>query len=531
MPNHELAPQDYAGGRSSFSHGLSVEYPLGQEPHIINAIHEIRPGNGGISPDIYKPTFDLVNAAQADAFERSDKKPDTLQRIHNGIERRFLPYVLENETIAAQLETERYQQFAQETASFLDAKVGFFLCPDGRILPFLLFDPRVASMYRKLQGLPETRPSTKYGSYVLNDPDLSAAVKTDTELRIESGENAELVELGGPHIHSLSPDHGCGAGIGKMKAKGRTPEIGMKHGGIKEYYDELGEGFYAFNNAVGESGGTGTTFDLVHDAYSQGFIVGLREGHKEFLQELSLRENLLRLAEQRKILMTELLDDRYRQDIIDMSARMGVVYPLDINDYNQFGSNAITIGTVARELSLREQENGFDFIPNRIRDDSTPTALRVLGYHALRNVVARVLGDERAGARSRHPEKLIRIGPIGADFNIQNIPFIQNVPFGRTRPEDIEGLRALHDLSYNVMREQGIDLTQEGRVILATGSYDEGRYANRRAALEELNERKGMVQNNAAWYRLNFEDSVATGETIVLGCLYTPSSRRITHIF
>lgn len=485
---------------------------------------------GAVEPRVHQ----LLVQASHDALSRiKSLTPEVTGRIQTALERRFLPYAIENESIAKQLESPEYRKFVKEIDAFLDAKVGFGACPDGRVSPFSLADPKVASIHRRLQGLPETRQSTtEEHVWVLDDPDLAASIKTDMQEREEEGKSNELVEFVGPHIHSSHPAHGCGACIGKLAAKGRTPELGMRYGGIAEYFEELGDGFNAFDNVVKIAGGKGTTFDLTHDAYSQGFIVGLRNEYKNFNKNLSLRQNLELLAARKKILMTEKFDEIFTQNIIDESTKMGVEGYIDVSDYEQFGKNAMLIGRIAKKITIQEEAKGYRWIPESIKDGKSQTAVRVLAYHAIRNTVYRVLGDIQPGQHmlQEHPEQLIRVGPIGSDYNIRNIAFVQSTPRGRLQSGDIEGVDKLYNLSYGILRKLGADLQREGRIILITGIYDSTHHASRKSARAELNEVESVVLNNAAWIRKKFAESIQTGEAIVIGCLFDPLTRRLTHV-
>lgn len=491
------------------------------------------PEGAGINPTVEKTVNALLNDAEKDALERiSSQTPEATARIKNTLERRLKPYVTENEVIAQQLDTPEYKAFIKEADEFLGAKTGVAICPDGRISSFSLGDPRVTSFNRRLQGLPEIRKSTRTGKAVLNDPDLAASITTSIQEKKNGGDKTpEIVEFIGPHIHSQHPEHGCGACITKLKSKGRTPELGMKLGGIAEYFEELGDGFFAFDNVAEAAGGRGTTFDLAHDAFSQGFIVGLRQEYKNLNESLSLRENLSKLSQAKKILMTESLDSGFRQTILDEAAKLGKSR-IDVNDFYKFAENAMLIGRIAQKLTMQEQEKGFQWLPDNIKQGKSDTAIKVFAYYALRNVVYRTLGNISSGQHHllEHPERLIRVGPIGAEFNMQNIPFIQNAPRGRFEPIDIQGAKNLYHLSYEILQHQGVDFRQEGRIILVTGEYDQTLYANKKAARKGFNEIASVVRNNAAWIREELNDGVQAGEAIVIGCIYDPATRKLTNI-
>lgn len=483
----------------------------------------------GPNPEIEMTVNRHVATAKEIAINHSSGTQDAKDRINNAIERRFRPYVTESEVIAAQLSTRRYQEFLKELREFLGVRTGVVACPDGRIVALALIDPRVGSMQRKLQGLPDVRFSTEDWNYTLNDPDLAANIRTDMRRRAKEKKRPHLVEFVGPHIHSFQPEHGCGACIGKIVKRGLTKELGMKNGGIDEYFDELGEGFYAFDNLTNKNGGSGTTFDMVHDAYSQGLIFGVRNEYQNFDSGITLRENLLTLGRQGKIVMTELLDDRF--PILETAEKMGLPYPIDVDSYEEIAKNAIAVGKIAQELTT---QYGISWLPKVFRENSgaSDENLRVLSYYAIRNTVYRVIGDINVGKHilERHPEKLIRVGPIGADFNVKNIPFIQSTAEEKVHDKDIQETLALYDLAYDVLGAQGVDLRTEGRIIFTTGSFDAKDFSGPDAKEAHLDRAESDVKNNAAHIRLKIKDAVARGEAVVFGGIYEPGPKKLIKV-
>lgn len=476
----------------------------------------------------------LLKVAKKDALERLvEITPEKIDIINATLERSFRPYVAENETIAQQLDTPEYKAFTKEISTFLGAKVGFVVCSDGRILFLALSDPRVASVNRRPQGMLETRKSSgKNREYVLDDPDLGSSTKTIIqESKSDLNPTPELVEFVGTHIHSQDYENGCGAFKAKIKLEGQQPEVAMQQGGIPEYFEELGEGFFAFNNVAKNAGGKGTTFDLTHDAWTQGFIVGLRDQYKNFRKDLALKENLDGLSQEGKILRTTDLDEAFRKNIIDEALVEGID-KIDINDFTKFGENAMIIGKISLKLAKQEQENGFKFIPEVIRAGKSPTALRALAYHAIRNVVYRILGNIQPGAHDllEHPEELTRLGPIGAEFNTVHIPLVQNTPRGRLTKKDVDGAITLFNLSSDFLKNQGIDMKKEGRIMLVTGEFDPTLYADDKARRKAYNDVESVVKNNASWMREKLAKGVEAGTAIIIGCIYDPTTRKLTNI-
>lgn len=482
----------------------------------------------------------LIERAKEDAFQRVvNLTSEKQERVNNAIKNQLLPYILESEVIAQQLDSERHTEFTQRTDEFLGAGVVLIVCPDGRILFIQLADPLVANIYRKLQGFPPLRQSTKGESnrVVPNDPWLSSSIENALEIRkIQYQQSGKIVTFLGPHIHSVHPNNeGCGDLTNELITKGQTQEIAMLQGGLKEYYSKLGhDGFYAFDNIVENAGGRGTTFDLVHDAHSQGFILGLRKAHESFDTNLTLRQNLEFLEQNKMILMTEKLKPIFYDRIVEEAAKKNISLPINMRNYYNFANNAILIGNIARELTEQEETNEFSFIPRTIKKDKTEIALRVAAYHCIRNVVYRVLGGITPGKHdlARHPEKLIRVGPIGADFNVENIPFIESTVPGLFQTSDIDAATKLYNISYKVLKEQSVNLIKEARIILVTGIYDPSMYDknNPEIARKELTLISHIVQNNAAWIRERLTDGVTTAQTVVIGALHEPGTRRLTHI-
>ncbi len=474
----------------------------------------------------------LVKKAFEDASENSDGSPEAVQRIKSALNLRLLPFIAENWTIAERLKTDRYAEHARTTAEFLDARVAYIVCPDGRIAALSLGDPLVANVHRWLQGLPQTRNSTKRDSEpVLDDPYLSSALGTAISWRVAFGQNPEAVENVGPHIHSLHPEHGCGACINKLRARGHFSPLAMRMGGIAEYFEELGDHFYAFDNNAKRSGGAGTTVDFVHDAYSEGGIIGLRNQYRNFDRSLTLRENLIRMEEDRKILMTEALDGMFFERVERIASQKNVRKYIDIKDPSLIDSNAILIGEISREITEQEQEDGFLWIPSAVRDGMSETALKVLAYSSVRNSVYRILGGIRPGKHELedHPERLVTIGPTSATFNRRNIPFVQKThPY--FTPQDIESGLVLYNLAADVMSRQGIDLTREGRIILTTGEFDASLYANEWVAQAQFDLVADIVKQNAARMRQAIMPSIRNGEAIVSGVIHEPVTRKIIAI-
>ena len=492
-------------------------------------------------------TRKLVAIAKQDALARlpENASEQARARIENAVTKRLTPYIEEGKVIGRQITTNEYKNFAESTKAFLNVDIGAVGCSDGRIVAPAIATPRIAHVHRRIQGMPETRKSTgRDKAHVMEDPLISASIKNSIDQRRQAGKNPELVEFVGPHIFSADPGHGCGAAAAKVES--------MDYGAIKEYFDELGEGFYAFNKNAELARGKGTTFDLTHDAYSQGLIFGLKNAYDNATQansemfdhSKSLRKNLINMHNNKQILMTELLRRELKDEIAQKAAKKGV-FKLNLKNAEQFAHNYMTIGTIAREITEEHEKTGFSWIPDALKQDDvdlsiskSPNAIRALAYTAVQNCVYTELGNIQPSKHSllRHPEQLIRVGNIGHAFNRNTIPFIQVTPTGILRDKDLEGVKALHGLATKFLPDQGINLEEEARVIIVTGEYDESMYTKPEFAMKEKCRVESIVMENAAMIRNALmtdrveSQSIREGRTVVIPTLHKPDSREMTHV-
>ena len=485
------------------------------------------------SKRIKNAVFDLAEIAREDAKKRLSKfTSDKVVRVDNSIDLLFKPYILEELVITEQLNTGEYMSHAASITKFLGTTVAIDVCPDERIAKIALGDPRVLKLYRDPQGLPKVRPSTVGDSnkMVLNNPYVSAAIKTDIRREKAKNPNATLkhVQFVGPHINSGSPyKHGCAGKTEFLRDQGLYPDITMIYGGLETYFEELGDGFYAFSNSVGGC----TTIDLVHDAYSQGFIIGLREGYKKFDHSKNLRENLEMLHENKAIIMTEKLE--FSEAIWAGAKEKGVESKIDINNYFNFAQNAILIGEIAKKITIQQEEkDNFSFIPSPIRENyKDETVLRVLAYHIIRNVVYRTLAEIKPGEHNlqHHIGKLVKASPVDT-IHVENLAFEKSTIPGEYQESDIKDLKKLHDFSIDSLKTQGYDITKIARCIMVAETFNPNRYVNTEEAMGEEEFKSDTVRNNAAWIRERFHKPVKDGQTVVIGALYNPATRMLTHI-
>jgi hypothetical protein len=477
----------------------------------------------------------LVDKAKEDALQRIDNRsPEARDRVVTAIENRFAPAVKEAHRIAEQLISPEYVEYHERTSRFLGCFWGRIACPDGRIRVSATGDPNVVNNLRTLEGIPDVRISN--GEFIPSHPEIVAAIRNYVQNQKDLGvRTPEIVEFIGPHGNSVDPLHGCGGGIGSLIESGHAPENSALMGGIKEYFDRTnGKGEWdAFDNLARSCQVIGTTIDEWHDAHTQGLVFGLRNAHKKFNERYTLRENIDNLADKGLVLMTERLASTYRDMIVNIFSSLlnGNVELLDIEDYTKFASNNILIGSVAQQLTIMEEQRDFPFIPYELRIHKSDKALRALAYNALRNACYIVLSDIKPGEHSllHHPEQLIRLGPIGADFNVKTIAFIQATSGGNLNDTDMSRLVALYRLMYTTHKEQGISLVDESRIIRVTAAHNPDIYVDAKEEKKARLSVEAQLEANADIVRRKFDKSIRTGETLVIACIHHPKTRKLTH--
>lgn len=490
-----------------------------------------------------KSTATIVQEAKEDALRRISEDPtsirsDVLQRVEHAINGPFASFVEEANDIAEQLESREYTINAEDIANFLQAKIGYVVCPDGRILQIAFSLPKAGSVHRRLGGLPQTRETSAAGDYyVLKDPIVAASINTELQNRKEDEKPLEVVEEIGGHFDSMNPDNPkrrCGALTLWEKASGRPIARAMRFGGIPQFFARLGKGWEAVESVTEAAveGAKATTIDMFFDTHSQGLVFGLKKAHDKFDWRLSLRQNLDQLHRAGEILMTEYADPELRPRIFELAALRGIEDSLEIKDYRKLAQNLIHISQIARELTIEDEEAGFASIPAVLKEGKNNTALRVMSYTKNHNVAYRVLGNITPGEHDllEHPEQLIQMGPIGARCNVDTIPFIQSTSRGEFDDVDMNELAGLYGLSEEVLENQGVNLVNEGRVILVTGRFRRSAYNTDRDAREFFNEVAAVVRHNAYLIRTRFKEAIPTGELIVIGCIFDPDTGKLTHV-
>ena len=487
----------------------------------------------------------LIGKAKDIAFLYGTSQ-EAQRKIETSIDRRFRSYVEEGEIIAEQISSDKYKRFINTTRDFLQTRPGGVQCSDGRILNVAIFDPLVGLLHKRPQGMPETRYSATDESAVLEDEIVAGKISASLKKRKEKGYNPEVVEFLGPHIDSMDTMHGCGAAKAKIKAGGRpqseAEKEGMKFGGIDLYFDELDSQFFAFETDIKRAGGSGTTYDMIHDSYSQGLVFGLRDAYLEGLldPEKPLRENMEDLHSTKKILMTELLDEKLVDDIALAKQKLGIDgdKKIDIKDSHKFAENLILIGDITREIVEKQEhsEEGFSWIPTDLKKDKTENTVRTLAYMAVRNSVYRDMANIQPGNHDlrEHPEQLVRVGPTGATFNTENIAFVEVTPNARLTQDDKTGVDKLYGLAYTHMPklkdELAADFSKEGRIILVTGGIDADKYRKRSAAIDDFEVTAAIVRGNMSQIRKEYPNGVPNGDTVVLGAIYDEKTRKIIEV-
>lgn len=483
---------------------------------------------------------DLVQHAKDVALGRVNS-PEARNRVETALEGPFRQYALEAEVIAATLTSPEYESFTERVDGYLNhARIGWIACPDGRIAGLAMGPARVASGYRKLRGLPRTRRSSITGESMPVNSVLNASVHAAFQQRERQNRPKLLVELIGPHIYSSHPDHGCGAAAGKLSGMGSgmpVTEQTMWDGGLQEYFAEAEEtgAFDAFVNIARRSGGEGITFDITHDIATQGLIFGLRQAHRDLDSSITLQENLYKLASRGAIVMTELLAVQWRQRIVKMIQNIDSTFspshPKDVRDFTQFGDISILMGTAALEFTKQLEKEGFSFLPETLRGETAPDGIRVLAYHLVWNAIYQVIGGIKHGhhALIRHPERVLRAGPIGADFNVGTIPFILGTAQKLT-DVDVADAFALYGLMARFLPGQGVDLKNEARVVMATAAFNPNSYKNEEAAEADRQLARTYALENASLMRTALKRAEQHGYTVILPVLHHTVRRSLSVI-
>lgn len=484
----------------------------------------------------------LVQQAIEDSLSRLNprfRNRDAEARVIDGITYALAPYTEESEYIARERNSRLHQAYLGEVIAFNpNALEGAIACPDGRNdMGYILGGPGEIKIDRRIGAIPEIRKSTQEDEVVIDDPDLSSNIETAIAEKTITADKPELIEYVMPHIISTHPDHGCGYLKGETQEEGFAPGLGMTHGGIEEYIARVSSPLdshhrldlrweTAFANNARRAGAKGTTFLAIADHYSQGLILAPFDIAEKIDPNKSLRANLEALHESGDILMTEALDGAIHQRVLDLAASMGQVGNIDYRNYKNLIANTMLIGRVAMEITVDMEKNGFSFLPPSIIKDASATALKALAFRAIRNSTFRILSGLTKGnhPHMRHPERFVRAGSSGAEYNSQYVPFVQRTTEGRFEESDVKRVKKLYDLLTATLLERGTNLEQNGRVITITGEVNPQHFKNAQIAERYIRAEKAFIAHNASIFRDKYERSIASGQTIVIGVLFDSST-------
>ncbi len=542
---------------------------------------------------------------------------EAAERVSKGLER-FFAWDLENRRISAQIFGENYQTYVPYINNYTGTGVGGAACSDGRIYNGAIFDPLVGVLDKRPQGMFATKISGSDGTPVLKDHSIPSAITADVKLfdlkrrnieannerfknmeifgqtvrditsvirealEEEEAENPfafrpaplkpkehavyqtrteqkpQIVEFPGPHIDSVHPVHGCGAAKAKGTADGTSEETAMKIGGINLYFDELGEGFDAYNNNIRKAGGKGATFDMVHDSHSQGLIYGLRDAYLNGSLSAvdspeELRPTLEDLHFSGKIMMTELLDQQFSSKIDRVKRRLrdqlGLPVELDLTNTDDFADSMMLTGLIAKGITEKYEDADpeFSWIPGQMKEDKSQEAVRTLAYTSVRNSAYRNLSNIVPGEHDlvEHPEQLVRAGSTGAPLNVNTKAFIHVTPQGRFTRADRGEIKKLKGLADKFMPELPGDLKadfeKEALVIVAMGKFDDTKYKiydtdDENTRIEKIIERTkafevetSAVRGNASDLRDIYRNEVRAGRVVVVAAIAN-KRREITHV-
>ncbi len=483
----------------------------------------------------------IVHEAKSLALEGKKLPTLAVERVDNALCFAFQPYVFEAEVIASCLVSPEYEAHIRTVNEYLgQARIGWIACPDGRIVSQALGDARVASIYRKLRGMPRTKESSHTGEPLSVNPAITASITSSLHRLAKENHTPLLIEFIGPHIFSSQPTHGCGAAASELSGTGSglpVTEASMHDGGLSRYFSqaEATGAYEAFNNVARRAGGQGVSFDMTHDIHSQGLIFGLRHAYKEFDPHLSLRKNLLKLASEDHIVMTELLTQQFAEKIISAAKKLdksfGPKHPKDLRNYLEFTKNTILLSSVALMLTQQAEQEEFTFIPQQLLKDCSDSCMRALAYHLLRNAVYQVVGGIKPGDHPfiHHPERVLRTGTIGADFNGATIPFNLGTPALMTTDDQNDAF-ALYQLMGRFLPEQGVDLEKEARIIMVTGAHNPDVYKTETDADYHLTETQTLVLENARSVGNMLEDAKKQGYAVVLPLIQHTVERSIISV-
>lgn len=484
----------------------------------------------------------LVKKAQILAFREVKVDDQAKARILSGLHNRLKPYLLEAETIAGQLATTEYLEFRNEMRAYLRALTIVVACPDGRISPLSLSDARVAYFHRVLRGQLPTRPTTQRREVAIPaNADLRADIWTILKrIRRLTAERARFVAFVGPHLDSMHPIHGCGAAATALGSIGSGLPAALattRFGGARNYFRTLQASgdFYALDNFAHLAGADAVTIDYTHDLHSQGVIIGLGASWRLLRDSETLRENLTRLHEEGRLVMSELLTELFRKRVIakaaDYDEHIDEGKTLNYREPTEFAHNAMVIGRVAKAITESEEKKDFPLIPPPISSKLDSISRRVVFYHLIRNVAYQILGGIEPGKHwlTQHPEQVLRIGPIGAAFNVKTIAFIETAPPSFSQA-DMQSAFALYNLMERFLPAMHVDLAKEARVVMVTGAFNPDIYRDKDALEMEYDRVVTTVLEDASRVKMMVKRAIIDGAAVVIPMIHHAITKSVIDI-
>ncbi len=477
------------------------------------------------------------------------KDVDARRRIEKAGREIVLPGLAEAMTIAHQVANPEYrgngegQGFIPGMAAFLNyTDQRGRICADLRgSLPAYGAYPLLYLMTRSAGADPNTVPARTQSGFRLGDIDYRAGIKTSVRDRNAQGQlTPEFVYYTGPHFDSINPTtNSCAANAATIQGAGGLARIDMVHGGIAEWFGNVGSRFFAHDDEVREQGGISTTFDISLDTHDQSLIAGLRENHKYIDPRRDLASNLQMLARHGLILTSNQILDMFGEDIMQIANELGVQGGLDIFDYTRYSFNMQTIGTIARHITEREERiNNFDWIPPHLVIDQSssqrvdPDAARAFAFSMISNATYRKItgvGSGDTNPLKHHPETMLRVGPTGADYNVQTVALIQGTPGGELQQQDIARVQTLSTVLTDNLDHLGFGAEETARVIRVTGMVDL-EVTDEKARTADLDRALATVERNLEILAPQFENGIKNGSVLMFGTIHDRVTRNPVEI-
>lgn len=228
--------------------------------------------------------------------------------------------------------------------------------------------------------------------------------------------------------------------------------------------------------------------------------------------------------------MTARLDEVFKDKILGIACALGID-KLDSNDPSKFANTSIALGTIAKFITQQEEAEGYNWIPNTIREGKSVSALRSIAYISIRNTAYRILCGIEPGEHDliEHPEEVMVIGPVTPIFHKRSIPFTLKTTRGPLQDDVVATAKTLYGMFGAFVKDRK-NLETEGRIILVTGEHAPEIYNNSKYSDAELTRTLMGAMDNAALLREEYKESVETGETIVLSVIMNPGTRKILQI-